>query len=101
MNQYKLHIRFVNGNEEVLELTNPHRLIPDNVRPHALVYTDVENFVHNIPFSSILDFWFKIEEFNACERSQETGVIKLPTPNCDCESCKATIEKIKTISNSR
>lgn len=65
---YTLNLKFVNGETKTIALNNPHRLSPDNLRPHAMTYMDDAGNMHNIPFSSLLDFWFSIQEYNECEK---------------------------------
>ena len=96
MAEYTLNISFVSGNTVELTLDKPHRLVPDPTRPHALVYTDSDNMTHNIPFTSIEDFWFNPELYNQCEEASGTlNTIRLPTPGCECASCKKTKEILK------
>ena len=68
MTTYKLFLRLVSLPTPVeVTLDSPHKLVPDNIRPSALVYTDpITGDTHNIPFSSIVDFWFNPSEYNAC-----------------------------------
>ena len=97
---YELHLVYVNGTERVLTLDTPHRLVPDTMKPHALTYED-DGKMHNIPFSSILDFWFSAKDYNQCDKQTVEGtVLRLPTRGCQCEACKAAVEKIKGVANS-
>jgi len=81
---YTLNIKFVNGETSEIILDKPHRLVPSNAQPHALVYMQ-QNILHNLPFSSIMDFWFNPVDYNEVEKLDKST----PTPNCDCASCKA------------
>jgi len=64
---YILHLAFVSGRQQDIELTNVHRLVPDPARPHALVYY-LDRMAHNIPFSSLEDFWFDPDAYNSVEK---------------------------------
>lgn len=97
---YDLMIRFVNGREKTVSLNTPHQLVPDNVRPSALVYTHPETKdIHNIPFSSIEEFSFSPDAYNACAKATPpmSGTINMPTQGCECESCKANAIRIKEL----
>jgi len=88
---YVLNIKFINGEEKELVLSAPHTLTPDNSRPAALVYKDAAGLLHNIPFTSIMDFWFSVEAYTKCEAKDSP--LRRPTPGCNCEACvKATLE---------
>ena len=89
--QYTLFIRFVTGETSEILLHTPHKLVPDQVKPLALVYNDGEGYLHNIPFSSILDFWFNVEDYNDCESGATN---QQPTPGCNCAQCKKLKEKL-------
>ena len=95
MLNYSLYLKFISGEEKEVILENPHKLIPDQNRPHALTYV-ADGFLHNIPFSSLADFWFDPAKYNECAKMKATQV-QLPTPDCDCSSCQAAKNKIKTI----
>jgi len=95
MLNYSLYLKFIDGREKEVILENPHKLIPDTIRPHALTYT-LNGYNHNIPFSSLADFWFDPAKYNECAKMKETHV-QLPKPDCDCSSCQAAKDKIKTI----
>lgn len=68
--RYVLTIKFVGGEQKEFTLTEPHKLSPDNMRPVALTYKDANDLLHNIPFSSMLDFWFSVEDYKKCEAAQ-------------------------------
>lgn len=80
---YTLCIKFVNGDSLEVVLDKSHKLVPNNVQPHALVYTHGD-YLHNIPFSSIVDFWFNPVDYNEVEKIEKNA----PTLNCQCAVCK-------------
>ena len=76
---YTLNIKYVDGSKEEISLTSPHQLVPDNKAPHVLVYSDKDGCMHNVPFSSIVDFWFMPEDYNDCEKEAKSGC-----KDCSC-----------------
>ena len=66
---YMLSLRFTSGQKQDIMLEKPHQLTPDTLRPHALVYEDDAGMVHNIPFSSLDEFYFDPKMYNQCGAS--------------------------------
>ena len=63
MNQYILTIVFLNGDRKEISLETPHELQPEPRSPHALAYKDRDGDIHNIPWTSMLEFHFNPEDY--------------------------------------
>ena len=63
MEGYLLTIEFNNGTTKEVRLSEVHRLTPDGLNPVALVYTDRDGLMHNIPFTSMKEFYFDPSEY--------------------------------------
>ena len=99
MKEYMLVIEFVNGTKRELMLKIPHQLVPNQATPSAVTYQDGD-IIHNIPFSSILDFSFDPKaymEVEQLQRMEPRNNPYLPTPGCNCDKCKEKIAHLKTI----
>lgn len=64
--QYILTIILINGEQRELLLDEPHEIVPANNEPKALAWRDRDNILHNVPWTSILEFYFSPDEYNAC-----------------------------------
>jgi len=66
---YLLTVVFTNGDRKEIKLDTPHRLEPNPQHPSALTYIDRDGMLHNLPWSGIREFWFSIDEYNACRNA--------------------------------
>ena len=92
---YSLFLVYLDGEEKKVVLSKPHTLATTPTA--ALVYEDAEGNVHNIPLSSLKDFYFNPRNYNLCEADIPTTNLLLPTPGCDCSDCQRKVEKIKLV----
>ena len=92
MLSYTLFLVFSDGSQKEMVLEKPHNLVSNPVA--AIVYDDAEGRTHNIPLSSLRDFYFHSENYNMCSR-QQSKTLDLPTPGCECKECKRKTEIIR------
>ena len=93
---YTLTLIFLDGSKEELTLGKPHRLATNPAA--AITYEDGEGNFHNVPLSSLRDFYFHPTNYRLCEDWNSTKLEK-PTPNCSCTVCLQRIEQIKKIAS--
>jgi len=93
---YTLTLIFLDGDKVEIVLDKPHRLASSPTP--ALTYEDAEGNFHNIPLSSLKDFFFHPMNYRLCE-DWNSPKLEKPTPNCNCPLCIQRAEQIKKIAS--
>jgi len=91
---YTITLVFLDGSKQEIILSKPHRLATNPTA--AITYEDAEGNSHNIPLSSLRDFFFHPINYRLCEECTSTTLEK-PTPNCSCPVCEQRKQKIQEV----
>lgn len=67
--EYVLTIVLINGQQREIFLKTPHELVPAANDPKAISWKDRDGLIHNIPWTSILEFYFSPEDYNDCRNA--------------------------------
>ena len=67
---YILTLKTIDNNQREILLESPHEIVPSPADPKAVSWRDRDGNLHNVPWSSILEFYFSPQDYKKCRSEQ-------------------------------